>query len=263
MEKAKEINIINDYISGLSMAKVGKKYGCNATTVSNILKRNNVRSRNWREARRLACGYRLDENAFEAIDTRDKCYWLGVMYSDGYITKTNKYTNYFGISVQESDRGWLEQFGVFLKTNHKIATYTVSQGYKPGLKYVRLNIGSNKVVQDLEKHGVLEQKSLKDMTVPAVPFLDDFIRGYIDGNGSIHHRSGAISISGGITLLTDIQRVLDVQGKVYRDKSIYCLFFKPLESRRLCQRLYQNAHCYLQRKYLLASKYFTSPVTQE
>lgn len=256
MNEAKERTIINDYLSGMSMAKVGIKNTIYPSTVMRVLQKHGVPSRNLSQARRMACDFKLNEHVFETIDNQDKSYWLGVMYSDGFISKSNKYTNYFGISVKESDREWLEKFQEFLETNREIKTYAVTQGYKVGTRYVRLSIGNNKIVSDLEKHGVMEHKSLKNAFIPDIPYPNDFIRGYIDGNGSIHRKNGSIVISGNIFLLADIQQILRIEGRFYQDKSIYGLHFKPIDSRKICNRLYKNAHYYLDRKYQLASKYF-------
>lgn len=107
------------------------------------------------------------------------------MYSDGYISKAT-YTNKFGISVAEKDREWLEKFRTFLGYNGNIGTYQVNEsGYKPGVKYVRLLIGNNKIVEDLIKLGVIEHKSKLLSSIPNIPYIDDFIRGYIDGDGSL------------------------------------------------------------------------------
>ena len=90
------------------------------------------------------------------------------MYSDGYITKS-KYTNKFGISVNSKDKEWLEKFKLFLNYNGNINEYKVGDtGYKPGASYVRLLIGNNKIVSDLIKWGVIENKSKKINKIPDI-----------------------------------------------------------------------------------------------
>ena len=85
-----EKKIIEEYKQGSSLAAVGKKYQCDPSTVKNILKAYGEPTRNYSEARRNALGYKINENCF-SVDTPDSAYWLGVMYSDGYITKANQY----------------------------------------------------------------------------------------------------------------------------------------------------------------------------
>ena len=150
------------------MAKLGKVWQCDPTTIKNILKAYNIASRTLSEARRNALNYTLNENIFENIDTPEKAYWLGVMYSDGYIS-IREYTNYFGLSIAERDINWLEKFKAFLNYNGEIKHYKVGEaGYKPNTPYVRLSIGNNKIVSDLQKWGVVEHKSKKLKAIPDI-----------------------------------------------------------------------------------------------
>lgn len=255
--------IIADYKSGLSMAATGKKWKCDPTTVKNILKAYGEESRTLSQARRNHLGYQINETCFEKIMTPEQSYWLGVMYSDGYITKT-LYTNKFGINVAEKDREWLEKFRIFLGYNGNIATYQVGEtGYKPGIKYVRLLIGNNKIVEDLVKLGVVEHKSKLLSSIPNIPYIDDFIRGYIDGDGSLRKDYPQFQISGTQKFLQSIADYLDVDYRMYPDKSIYSLRYNTKQSEYLEKRLYSQAQVYLQRKYNIAQRSFNSPLTLE
>lgn len=91
------------------MAALGRTWGCDPSTIKNIMKAYGVSGRTLSEARRNYLNYTINEDSFSKIDSPDKAYWLGAMYSDGYITKT-KYTNKFGIAVAERDKNWLEKF---------------------------------------------------------------------------------------------------------------------------------------------------------
>lgn len=256
--------IIKQYQEGNSMAQLGKRYNCDPSTICNILKAYKVQSRNLSEARRNYLGYTINEKVFEKINTNDQSYWLGVMYSDGYINKTRDYTNYFGISVQASDKEWLENFKNFLQYNGDIKQYlTTESAYKVNVPYVRLLIGNNKIVSDLENYGVIENKSKLIQHLPDIPYLDDFIRGYIDGDGSLRKAFPNISICGNKNFLEDIGNYFQLPYKIYQDKSIYGLHYNKNESEYLEKRLYKNAHYYLERKYKIAQRSFNSPLTLE
>lgn len=126
------------------------------------------------------------------------------MYSDGYISH-NPYTNKFGISVSKKDEEWLQKFKDFLQYNGTINTYQVTEtGYKPGTEYVRLLVGNNEIIHDLELLGVVEHKSKLLSQLPEIPFLDDFIRGYIDGDGSLRKDYPCFQISGTQSFLQSI-----------------------------------------------------------
>lgn len=205
----------------------------------------------------------MNEDIFETIDTPDKAYWLGVMYSDGYISKTN-YTNKFGLAIAEKDKAWLEKFKEFLNYNGEIKSYTTGAGsYKEGLPYVRLLIGNNKIVADLEKWGVVEHKTKKINSLPHIPYLDDFIRGYIDGDGSLAQRLPHFAISGNKEFLLEIANYFNLPYSLYPDKSIYSLQYNANCSRYLEKRLYKDAHYFLNRKYEIAQRSFNSPLTLE
>ena len=124
-----EKQICLDYINAEGGATYLKnKYGANSvSTIYSILKAYNIPRRNLSEARRIASGYLIDETCFTDYDDAETCYWLGVMYTDGYISKTNNYTNFFGISVQESDKEWLEKFKKYLKYSGEIHHYKVGK----------------------------------------------------------------------------------------------------------------------------------------
>lgn len=260
---SEEKQIIEEYKQGNSMAALGRKWNCNPSTIKNVLKAYGESGRTLSEARRQYLGYTINENSFSEITTPEQSYWLGVMYSDGYISHA-QYTNKFGIGIAKKDKEWLDKFKSFLNYNGDIKTYQVSDGgYKPGAEYVRLLIGNNKIVQDLEFWGVVEHKSKLLCSLPNIPFLDDFIRGYIDGDGSLRKDYPCFQISGTKPFLIDIAEYLDIDYRLYPDKKIYTLRYNTKESEYLENRLYKNAKVYLQRKYNIALRSFNSPLTLE
>lgn len=257
-----EKQIIQQYKDGSSLAQVGSKWGCHLSTVSNILKAYKVETRTLSEARRNTLGYTLDDNLFEHIDTQEKAYWLGVMYSDGYISKV-PYTNKFGLAVASKDEEWLEKFIAFLGYG-TISRYKTSESsFKPGLPYSRVLIGNNKIVSDLEKWGVVEHKSKAISSMPNISFKDDFARGYIDGDGSLRKAYPCFQISGNYDFLRDMADYLGVPYHINPDKSIFNLRYNRNESTYLEKRLYKNAVVYLERKYNIAKRSFNSPLTLE
>ena len=260
-----EKKIISDYLAGGSMASVGKKWNIDPSTVMNILRAYNVPARTLSQARRNACSYQINETVFENIDTRDKAYWLGVMYTDGYICKANPYTHYFGLTVKSTDIEWLEKFQKFLEATTTIKTYKHTIGsFAPDNFYSRLLVGNNKIVSDLEKHGVVERKTFLIKSIPDILYKDDFVRGVVDGDGSLRKTHPEIRISGGEEFLKDIGEYLGYPYHITPDKTIFCLRFPGQAiSKKLENRLYNGANYYLDRKYNLAKRSFISPFTSE
>lgn len=258
-----EKEIISEYLNGKSMANLARQWNCAPCTIDRILKIYKIPTRNLSQARRNYLNYTLNENIFETIDNPDKAYWLGVIYSDGYISKSCRYTNILGLAVSEKDLEWVEKFKYFLGYNGEIKHYVTSSGFKKGISYVRLSIGNNKIVEDLEKLGVVEHKTKKISCLPNISFLDDFIRGYIDGDGSLLQRLPCFQISGNKDFLEDIAKYFKLPYHLIPDKTIYSLRYNVRESRYLEKRLYENANYYLQRKYDIAKRSFNSPLTLE
>lgn len=249
--------ICEDYKNKIGGATVlAKKYGCPSVhTIYSILKAYNIPRRDLSEARRVTLNYTINEDSFTNIEDAETCYWLGVMYTDGFISK-KEYTNAFGISVQSVDKEWLEKFRKYLNYNGEIHEYSVSQGYKPGTKYVRLLIGNNTIVKNLESLGVVEHKTKKINSLPNVKYMDDFIRGVIDGDGSLRKDYPNVRICGNYEFLKEIGDYLGYPYKIYPDKSIFDLCYNVSNSREIEKRLYQNASIYLDRKYQIAKRSF-------
>lgn len=263
---AQEKQIISEYQNGNSMAALGKKYNCDPSTIKNILKAYNIHSRTLSQARRNFLNYNIQEDIFTNIDNSEKAYWLGVMYSDGYITTTGYYTKAFGLSVNSKDINWLNKFKKFLNYNGEIHNYkTGSTSYKPKSPYSRLLIGNEKIVNDLKKWGVIEHKTklIKELPSIDLKYMDDFIRGYIDGDGSLMQRLPHITICGNFKFLLTIAQYFGLPYKIYPDKSIYSLQYNANCSKYLEKRLYKNAMVYLDRKYEIAKRSFDSPITLE
>lgn len=256
-----EQQIIQKYLDGSSTHMLSKEYSCDSSTIGNILKANQVPRRSLSEARNNFTGIVVNEQAFENISTPEQAYWLGVMYTDGYISKANKYTNYFGISVMKKDKDWLKQFQSFLKTNAHIKEYVQSSGYAVGTDYVRLIIGNNKIVADLERYGVVEHKTKLISAIPSIPYKIDFIRGVIDGDGSLRKTYPQIRIAGNYDFLKEIGDYLQVPYDIVPDKTIFCLTVKGVETNKKLEKLlYEEATCYLPRKREIAKRSFTSPI---
>lgn len=253
-----EQQIIEDYVNGVGGGTVlGRKYGCSPDTITNILKAYNIPRRSLREARNLK--RTLNEEAFTE-DSPESAYWLGWMYTDGYISTTNKYTSYFGLTLATIDIQILEDFKKYLDFNGEIATYTSSSGYGKGNQYSRLLVGSNKIVKTLKKLGVVENKTFKINSIPPVKHKDDFIRGVIDGDGSIRADNSHLRIHGNLEFLTAVAEYIGEEYKISSDKSIYTLSYSLPISRKLLKRFYKDSKIHLQRKYNLAKKHFC-PIT--
>jgi len=176
------------YNSGLSTVKIGKILNIHYSRVRDILIRNGVTLRSNKINSRK---YHVDHNYFKEIDNEEKAYWLGFIYADGYISSAEK-SKKIGISLSDVDKEHLQKFNKSINSDYPIKEYTSESGYSVGNKYCRTLITSENLYDDLLRHGVYEHKSLI-LNPPNI--TDDlkrhFIRGYLDGDGTISHNGNS------------------------------------------------------------------------
>lgn len=130
--------------------------------------------------------HNLNESFFEKIDSEEKAYFLGLMYSDGYIF-SSKHTKGLGIQLQEPDKELLIKFNQCLKSNYPLMV--VKRLDENHQNCIRLYGYSKKIAEDLTKQGCFENKT-KKLQFPScnqVPsnLIHHFIRGYFDGDGCV------------------------------------------------------------------------------
>jgi len=107
----------------------------------------------------------------------DMAYILGFLMADGYLANVcGKYD--IGIGINKKDRDILVQIKNIIGKNLKIR--------KRPKNIVELRFGCKKMFNDLLKLGMIPRKSLR-LEFPKVPneYLQDFIRGYFDGDGFV------------------------------------------------------------------------------
>lgn len=235
--------------------------------ISSLMKENNIKIRNDSEqARKYSC----NENYFEIIDTEQKAYWLGFMYADGWVSFKKGYNNKsMGLTLSSCDIEHLYKFKDALEYNGNIHTYVPDkEKFIYNTKnYSRLLIKNDKIVDDLIDKGCFPLKTniLIFPTEKQVPkiFLNHFIRGYNDGDGSIivfinkkNQLCGKVAVTGTLELIKGIQKYFNIEHLKLSKR------FKESTSNnctldiggipqvlRICSLLYENSTVYLDRKY--------------
>lgn len=202
----------------------------------------------------------MNERYFQTIDTEDKAYWLGFLYADGH--NSTYYGKYFitSIELSEIDKLHLEKFKLALDSTNKLlyrekqAKFKVTKTYKTG-------ISNRNVFNDLCKLGCVPRKSkiLKFPTNEQVPdyLIRHFIRGYFDGDGSIHRRTcGAwyAKFTSSYDFITGIKNHLDnlgiFFGKIDKNKGCYSTCTgSRFHVKAVLDYMYNEATIYLDRKF--------------
>jgi hypothetical protein len=202
----KVVNLIeakNLYDSGKTLKEIGQKFGVSDETIRQTFIKNNVKRKSKKVAKRK---YSLNENFFEVINTQDKAYFLGFIYSDGWVSK-----NVMGIELSEQDLDILYKFRCSLETL-KPLIFRKARKETHQNQYT-LKVSSDKIVDDLKKLGVMENKT-HSLKLNLDYFISDdiikhFIRGVFDGDGTIN--KNYVSIVGNGEFLNGIKNYLETK----------------------------------------------------
>ena len=191
-EKAKKLYLYDNF----SLTKAAKEVGMDRNALSHSLKEEGYEIINTQNMTKF------DETIFDKINSEEKAYWLGFLYADGAVGSTR---NSVELSLKSSDIKHLEKFRDFL--NFSIDKHI----YQDNIR-CRICVTNKHLKESLISLGCTPKKSLT-ITFPSeqqVPkeFQKDFIRGYIDGDGSVmlntKHTAGRINILGTLDMLESI-----------------------------------------------------------
>lgn len=199
--------------------------------------------------------YSYDRTVFNKIDTEEKAYWLGFLYADGCVHKRT-----LSIRLKKEDDIHLKKFLKFLKSN-KTMQYGKQNSFGTITEYVSLQINSVDIVEDLKNLGCLERKSLKltfpDEEIIPKELVFHFIRGYLDGDGSItftkRTKAYEVKFVGTENFLNGIKNILGVNPPLRkRRETDECFCFAiggNIQVLNILNKIYENSTIYLDRKY--------------
>jgi intein-encoded DNA endonuclease-like protein len=177
--KETEELVVSLYKQGLNTVEIAKETGlANNTSVRRILLRNNIPL--------ISTGDRLRKvhhNPFADLTNPETQYWLGYIASDGCVSDIKGKASCVRICTNK-DPEHLEKYIEFLK-----APVNVNRSWnkKYGVYEYAVGFSNVMVVDFLISLGITPRKSL---TLKLnFNFTWDFIRGYFDGNGTVHKTS--------------------------------------------------------------------------
>lgn len=251
------------FTKNLNIREIAKIKGVIYSTFYSQVKKWDI---NWRTASSSRRKFDFNEDYFETIDTEDKAYFLGWLYSDGYVgIKTNT------VSLASDDEEILNSFKKCLKLEKPI--YSVIDK-RSGVIHSKLNVVSEKIKSDLIKLGCVPRKSLilKYPTEKQVPFQlqHHFIRGYFDGDGSVglypqaKNKKLYLSIIGTYEFLNGVSEFLNIntKKKIYKKQNIFCLSYNHYDSLAFYNRVYNNSNFFLNRKKFIFESFIDINLTE-
>jgi intein/homing endonuclease len=204
-----EQSIVDSYISGLNFEKVSKKYRISTWKVEQLLNKYNIKSRKNKDLRKQ---FFCNSDYFKVIDSKDKAYFLGLLYADGWNDET---ISNVGIQIKACDIKVLLLLKNSIEYTGNIIDIFRTRYISTHSDLKRLVIKDMILSKDLAKLGCVKNKTFIINKIPeevSEELLNHFIRGYFDGDGSIHNDTTTdnlkYQIVGNEELLKDITKVL-------------------------------------------------------
>lgn len=183
-------------------------------------------------------------------------YILGYISADGNISWNLK-KGYYSLTITASkkDKEHLEKVRNLLNSSKPLL-------YSQSTKSYRLIVNSKQICLDLMKFGILPKKSLT-ILFPDLPdkYLKDYIRGYVDGDGSLRYcnrpRSPYFELSicsGSMDFIKSLEnkifQKLKIKSKISKNKNnCFILRYSCQRGLVLARWIYENASLYLSRKF--------------
>lgn len=176
MKKGININsIISLYKEGKNIAEIAEILNCTVSNVSRRLKKAGIDFKRDYTKTRYSRANRIsiDTNFFKVVDSEEKAYFLGIMFSDGSVAE-----NQFYLKLKDEDV--IVKFKKALKCN-----YPIRHNEIPYSNYI-LQVSCREMCKDLVKLGCVPNKT-KVLQFPVIPkeLYRHFIRGFMDGDGCL------------------------------------------------------------------------------
>lgn len=161
---------------------IAEHFRCSTYILNKIFKERNIET----VVRRV--NRNLKENFFETIDSEEKAYILGLLFTDGSIGVRKGKPSSMKIELQIGDIAILEKIKEVMKIDSKLTISTHKNRSGSTTKSATLSVHNQKLVSDLAKYGVVPRKTYVTKHLPDIPkqYRKDFMRGLIDGDGSIY-----------------------------------------------------------------------------
>ena len=175
--------IIENY--NLKTAKtLSEQIGCSKSYIAKVWSKAGLKGKN-------NYVYYCNYHYFDHIDSENKAYIIGLLSSDGCLYKREKHLGLWQISLQRSDIQILKDIKQEIEAEHPIKI--ISSKRKNVQDSCILSINSDQMYNNLIKIGLMDNKTWQlnlEKVMNNIPkiYWKDFIRGYIDGDGSITSR---------------------------------------------------------------------------
>lgn len=240
------------YQNGKKLFEIAEAYDTDRHTIGKVLQRNGfiIDKKT----------YHCDEYYFDNIDNGDKAYIIGLLWSDGCnSTDLGKIT----LQLQDKDKHILEEISKLLKSDMPLWLSRLNDKNPNWSNTYTLTLRSKHMSDVLMSYGMVQRKSL---VLEFPQWMDEslyshFIRGYMDGDGSIYYSQNKnvcrVTMVGTKSFLEVVQCIcnkIGVKTSLYHKKehneATYTLYTTSnCGALTFLTWIYDDANLKLQRKY--------------
>lgn len=233
--------------------------------------------------------YKANFNFFDEIDNPKKAYWLGFIWSDGYVAKRKRLSSSgktrieynLKLSVQESDAGHAQKFLEDIESNYPVKFYKTN-GFEFSQREARAFVTNLHMGSLLYEHyGIVPKRHDVSKILAIIPenLYRYFILGVFDADGSFSEYSGEyggkmrVSFGGSQELLNFIESILIKEGIAQKqnrklivrhegkDGNWRSIAFSGIpQASKVLNWLYKDSEIHLDRKY---EKYLSLKLLRE
>lgn len=245
--------IIKMYNSGMSAISISKNFNCSSQSIDALFKKNGVDTT-------FVPKYECDYDFFKKISDEARAWTLGVWYSDGNNNRS-------GIRVNMCDLDIIEKIKAAMGYKGPIVS-NPPRGIGKRAKH-ELAVSGVELADDLTNVGCMPNKTFilkyPDETILPKHLTRHFIRGLIDGDGTVNSRN--VGLCGASPLIPQFQDVVksyfpDMDLRAYDRmlKSNNMFYTRRVHNIKDCCRflhwIYDDATIYGDRKFENAYKYW-------
>jgi hypothetical protein len=246
--------LVELYKQGKSQNELEKELGLTRKTIRTVLKSHDLKYRSKSEQQHIRCNTEIDEHCFDEL-TPEALYWIGMLYTDGHVTKTGDYS--ICLTQHDYDIEHLEKFKSFLKTNRLIKA---DHG-----DCSRLRFNSKILYNRLKELGLNHDKSYTAKPHELLKNSRDFWRGVVDGDGGLYDyttQNKSYKTSKHLTLCGTLETIFEfiifcnkeanVKEKYPTQnsgKALYSVSYYGEDAIKVSTLLYKDSQVHLDRKY--------------